>query len=128
MKLKDFQNTHPETTGRDHFVVILIQRGIGLIYDAAIGTFHQNCASFDAFRNYVKRSMDASITEMNAFLFNPKEEKTTLSHAFAFLAHQMLKSSNKTKEQIWIKRSCKGYTVLFIQVRDFLKKSCCPQS
>jgi hypothetical protein len=42
--------------------------------------------------------MGASITEMNTFLVNLEEEKSTLPFTFSFLARQMLKSNNKTKE------------------------------
>lgn len=91
-EIEGFRNTHPETIGRDPFGVVLIQRGIGLGYDATIVSFHQNYASYDAFRNYVKRNMGASITEMNTFLVNLIEEKNTLPPTCAFLARQMLKS------------------------------------
>jgi len=35
---------------------------------------------------------------MNTFLINLEEEKSTLPFTLSFLASQMLKSSNKTKE------------------------------
>jgi hypothetical protein len=71
---------------------------MGLGYDAIIVSLHQNYSSYDGFRNYVKTNMGASITEMNTFLVNLEEEKSTLPFTFAFLAIQILKSSNKTKE------------------------------
>lgn len=96
-EIEGFRNTHPHTMGRDPFGVVLIQRGIGLGYDSVIVSFHQNYASYDGFRNHVKRSMGASITEMNTFLIN-LEERNTLPLTFAFLASQMLESNNKTKK------------------------------
>ncbi|HUT17086.1 MAG TPA: Lrp/AsnC family transcriptional regulator [Acidobacteriota bacterium] len=97
-EIEGFRKTHSETIGRDPFGVVLVQRGMGLGYDAAIVSLHQNYSSYDAFRSYVKNNMGASITEMNTFLINLEEEKSTLPFTFSFLASQMLKSSNKTKE------------------------------
>lgn len=97
-EIDGFRETHPETTGRDPFGVVLIQRGMGLGYNAAIVSLHQNYASYDAFRSYVKHAMGASITEMNTFLVNLEEEKSNLPFTFSFLAIQILKSSNKTKK------------------------------
>ena len=97
-EIEEFRKMHPETIGRDPFGVILIQRGMGLGYDATIVSLHQNYASYDAFRSYVKNNLGSSITEMNTFLVNLEEEKSTLPFTFSFLAMQMLKSSNKTKE------------------------------
>ena len=97
-EIEGFWKTHPETIGGDPFGGVLIQRGMGLGYDAATVSLHQNYASYDAFRSYVKHAMGASITEMNTFLVNLEEEKSNLPFTFSFLAIQMLKSSNKTKE------------------------------
>ena len=96
--MKDFGRPIPETIGRDPFGVVLIQRGMGLGYDAVIVSLHQNYASYGAFRSYVKHAMGASITEMITFLVNLEEEKSDLPFTFSFLAMQMLKLSNKTKE------------------------------
>jgi DNA-binding Lrp family transcriptional regulator len=95
-EIEGFRKMHPETIGRDPFGVVLIQRGMGLGYDATIVSLHQNYSSYDAFRSYIKNNMSASITEMNTFLVNLEEEKSTLPFTFSFLAIQMLKSSNKT--------------------------------
>ncbi|MGB9841231.1 MAG: Lrp/AsnC family transcriptional regulator [Candidatus Bathyarchaeales archaeon] len=94
-----FRNTHPETIGKDPFGVILIQRGMGLGYDAALVSLHQNYSSYDAFRSYVKTAMGASITEMNTFLINLEEEKDILPLTFTFLAVQLLKVDNKSKNK-----------------------------
>lgn len=97
--IEEFRKTHPETIGKDPFGVILIQRGMGLGYDAAIISLHQNYSSYDAFRSYVKNNIGASITEMNTFLINLEEEKSTLPLTFTFLAIQLLKSNNKLKNK-----------------------------
>ena len=97
-EIEGFRKTHPETIGRNPFGVVLIQRGMGLGYDAAIVSFHQNYSSYDKFRSYAKHTMGASITEMNTFLINLEEEKSTLPPTFSFLARQMLKSNHKTKK------------------------------
>lgn len=97
VQIEMFRKEHPETIGKDPFGVILIQRGMGLGYDAAIISLHQNYSSYDAFRNYVKTAMGASIAEMNTFLINLEEEKSTLPLTFSFLALQLLKSNNKSK-------------------------------
>ncbi len=94
-----FRKTHPETIGKDPFGVILIQCGMGIGYDAAIISLHQNYSSYDAFRSYIKTGMGASITGMDAFLINLEEEKSTLPLTFAFLAIQLLKTDNKLKNK-----------------------------
>ena len=96
-EIERFRKTHPETIGRDPFGVVLIQRGMGLGYDAAIVSLHQNYSSYDEFRSYVKNNMGASITEMNAFLISI-EENNTLPPTFSFLARHILKSDSKTKK------------------------------
>jgi DNA-binding Lrp family transcriptional regulator len=96
-EIEGFRKTHPDTMGKDPFGVVLIHRGIGLGYDSVIVSFHQNYVSYDAFRKHAKRSMGASITEMNTFLINI-EENNTLSPTFSFLARQILKSDSKTKK------------------------------
>ncbi|MCW4007935.1 MAG: Lrp/AsnC family transcriptional regulator [Candidatus Bathyarchaeota archaeon] len=98
-QIEMFRKAHPETIGKDPFGVILIQRGMGLGYDAAIVSLHQNYSSYDAFRNYVKTAMGASITEMNTFLINLEEERSTLPLTFTFLAIQLLKSNNKPQNR-----------------------------
>jgi DNA-binding Lrp family transcriptional regulator len=95
-EVEGFRKTHPDTMGKDPFGVVLIQRGIGLGYDSVIVSFHQNYASYDAFRKHTKRSMGANITEVNTFLINL--ENDTLPPTFSFLARQILKSDNKTKK------------------------------
>jgi len=89
-EIEGFRKMHPEIMVREPFGVVLIQRGIGLGYDAAIVSFHQDYASYDAFRNHVKHSMGPSITEMNTFLIS-LEENNTLPPTLSFLARQMLK-------------------------------------
>jgi len=66
-------------------------------YDSVLVTFHQNYASYDSYRNFVKNSMGASITEMNTFLIN-NEENNTLPPTFSFLARHILKSDDKSKK------------------------------
>jgi DNA-binding Lrp family transcriptional regulator len=95
-EIEGFRKTHPDTMGKDPFGVVLIQRGIGLGYDSVIVSFHQDYASYDAFRKHTKRSMGANITEVNTFLINL--ENDTLPPTFSFLARQILKSDNKTKK------------------------------
>ncbi|MCW4046219.1 MAG: Lrp/AsnC family transcriptional regulator [Candidatus Bathyarchaeota archaeon] len=93
-----FRNTHPETVGKTPSGVVLIQRGMGLGYDAVIISFHQNYASYDAFRRNAKNNMDSSIVELNTFLINLEEERSTLPFTFAFLATELLKMNNKITE------------------------------
>jgi hypothetical protein len=96
-EIEGFRQTHPDNMGKNPFGVVLIHRGIGLGYDSVIVSFHQNYASYDAFRKHVKRSMGASVTEMNTFLIS-LEEDNTLPPTFSFLARHMLKSNSKTKK------------------------------
>ena len=96
-EIEGFRKTHPDTMGKEPFGVLLIHRGIGLGYDSVIASFHQDYASYDAFRKHTKRSMGPSITEMNTFLVNI-EENNTLQPTFSFLASHILKSDSKTKK------------------------------
>ena len=95
-EIEGFRKRHPDTMGKEPWGVVLIHRGIGLGYDSVIVSFHQNYASYDAFRKHTKRSMGANITEVNTFLINL--ENDTLPPTFSFLARQILKSDNKTKK------------------------------
>jgi DNA-binding Lrp family transcriptional regulator len=88
--IEGFRKTHPDTMGKDPWGIVLIHRGIGLGYDSVIVSFHRDYASYDAFRNHVKRSMGASVTEMNTFLISI-EENNTLPPTFSFLARHVLK-------------------------------------
>ena len=96
-EVEGFRKAHPDTMGNDPQGVVLIHRGIGLGYDSIIVTFHQNYASYDSYRNFVKRTMGASITEMNTFLINI-EENNALPPTFSFLARHILKSEETTKK------------------------------
>lgn len=98
-QIEGFRHAHPDTMGKDPFGVVLIHRGIGMGYDSVIVSFHQNYASYDTFRNHVKRMMGESITEMNAFLIS-LEEDNTVQPTFSFLARQILKSNKKPKNQL----------------------------
>jgi DNA-binding Lrp family transcriptional regulator len=88
--IEGFRKTHPNTMGKDPWGIVLIHRGIGLGYDSVIVSFHRDYASYDAFRNHVKRDMGASVTEMNTFLISV-EENDTLPPTFSFLARHILK-------------------------------------
>jgi DNA-binding Lrp family transcriptional regulator len=96
-EIEAFRHTHGETMSKDTFAVVLIQRGMGLGYDAVIISFHQNYASYDKFRRNAKNNMDASIVELNSFLVNLEEERSTLPPTFAFLAMQLLEPNNNQK-------------------------------
>jgi DNA-binding Lrp family transcriptional regulator len=96
-EVEGFRKAHPDTMGKNPFGVVLIHRGIGLGYDSVLVSFHQNYASYDAYRNYVKHTMGASITEMNTFLINI-EKNNTLPPTFSFIARHILKSDGQTKK------------------------------
>jgi DNA-binding Lrp family transcriptional regulator len=93
-EIEGFRHIHGETVGKNPFGVVMIQRGMGLGYDAVIITLHPNYASYDAFRRNAKNNMDASIVELNTFLVNLEEEKSTLPPTFSFLALQLLQSGD----------------------------------
>ena len=101
-EIEFFRNEHPGTIGRDPFGIVMIHRGMGMGYDAVIVSFHQTYSSYDDFRSFVKRAMGAIITEMNVFLINLDEEKSTLPPTFAFLSREIIKpKQNKTgKSQV----------------------------
>jgi len=96
-EIEVFRKSHPETMGKEPWGIVLIHRGIGLGYDSVIVSFHRSYASYDAFRNHVKRSMGASVTEMNTFLISI-EEDDTLPPSFSFLARDILRSHNENKK------------------------------
>lgn len=95
--VEGFRTTHPGTMGKNPFGLVLIHRGIGLGYDAVIVSFHQDYASYDAFRKHTKRNMGDSITEMNTFLVNI-EENNTMPPTFSFLSRHMLNPDDKNRE------------------------------
>ena len=96
-EIEGYRKKHPDTMGTAPFGIVLIHRGIGLGYDSVIVSFHKDYASYDAFRKNTKRTMGASITEMNTFLINI-EENNTLPPTFSFLARHMLKSAENNKK------------------------------
>jgi hypothetical protein len=92
-----FKKTHPDTMGKNPFGLVLIHRGIGLGYDTVMVSFHEDYASYDAFRKHTRRNMGESIIEMNTFLVNI-EENNTMPPTFSFLSRNMLKPDGKTKK------------------------------
>jgi hypothetical protein len=70
---------------------------MGLGYDTVIASFHQDYASYDEFRSFVKHFMSESVTEMNTFLINLGEEKNTLPPTFMFLSREMMKQKDKNQ-------------------------------
>ena len=99
-EIDGFRDEHPGTIGRDPFGVVMIHRGMGLGYDAVLVSFHHDYASYDAFRGFVKQFIGASITEMNVFLINLDEEKSTLPPTFMFLSREMMKSKGKPNKNV----------------------------
>jgi DNA-binding Lrp family transcriptional regulator len=96
-EIDEFRKNHPYIMGQDPFCVVLIHRGIGLGYDSVIVSFHQNYASYDAFRKHTKSTMGPGITEMNTFLVNI-EENNTMPPTLSFLARHILKPDNKSRK------------------------------
>ena len=81
--------------------VVLINRGMGLGYDAVIVSLHQDYAGCDKFRDIIKEQMHAIITDLNTFLVNLNEEKASLPFSFALLANQipLLSGNGETGEK-----------------------------
>ena len=93
--LQDFKNTHFEALAKNPFAIFLVKTGMGLGYDAVVLSLHENYASCDQFRNVCRDSMSSNITDMDTFLINLIEEKTSLPFTFSPFANQVLKLPDK---------------------------------
>jgi DNA-binding Lrp family transcriptional regulator len=94
-ELREFKNTHFEALSKNPFAVFLIKTGMGLGYDAVVLSLHENYASCDQFRGVCRDSMSTNITNMDTFLINLVEEKTSLPFTFSLFANQILKMPDK---------------------------------
>jgi DNA-binding Lrp family transcriptional regulator len=89
-ELNAFKETHYEALNRNPNAVVLVKRGRGLGYDAVSISLHEDYTSCCSFQNLLREAMSKSITDMDVFLINLQEEKTSLPFDFSMLANQLL--------------------------------------
>jgi hypothetical protein len=77
---------------------MLLKRGMGLGYGAVIISLHQDFASCDQFRDNLRDSMSANITDMDTFLVNLEEERSSMPFSFSMLANQLLLLTDKCEK------------------------------
>jgi hypothetical protein len=78
---------------------MLVKRGMGLGYDAVLISLHQDYASCDKFRAFIRQNMTDRINDMDTFLIN-LEEENSLPFSFGLIALQMLALPCKDKNGI----------------------------
>ena len=96
-EIEEFKEEHADRMGKDPFGIVLIQRGIGLGYDAVVASFHKDYASYDDFTSITRQNMSKDVVEMNSFLISIEESNTMLP-SFSFLSRHMLKSDDQTNK------------------------------
>ncbi len=97
--LSEFRKIHYDVFQKNPNAIMLAKRGMGLGYDAVIISLHQDYASCDKFRSFIRQNMKERINDMDTFLLNLEEEENSLPFSFAMLATQMMSLFNwKEKE------------------------------
>ena len=96
--LAEFRRLHYDVLAKNNCTVMLVNRGMGMGYDAAIVSLHSDYASCDGFQTFIRKSMTNSVVDINSFLVNITEEQNSLPFSFNFLANQVLASIANKKE------------------------------
>ena len=89
-ELEAFRKKHYEAIAKNPNAVMLLKRGMGLGYGAVIISLHQDFASCDQFRDNVRDSMSANITDMDTFLINLDDQVHYRYLTFSTIAKHML--------------------------------------
>ena len=97
-ELEEFRKKHYEAIAKNPNAVMLLKRGMGLGYGAVIISLHQDFASCDQFRDNLRDSMSANITDMDTFLVNLEEERSSMPFSFSMLANQLLLLTDKDEK------------------------------
>jgi DNA-binding Lrp family transcriptional regulator len=97
-ELREFKKTHYDAIAKSPNPVFLVKSGMGLGYDAVILSLHENYSACDQFRSVIRDSMSANIIDMNTFLVNLEEERTSLPFTFSLLANQILRLAAEEKK------------------------------
>jgi DNA-binding Lrp family transcriptional regulator len=97
-ELEKFRKTHYEAIAKNPNAVMLTKRGMGLGYSAVILSLHPDFASCDQFRDNLRDSMSANIMDMDTFLVNLEEERSSMPFSFSMLAHQLLLLTDKDEK------------------------------
>jgi len=97
-ELQEFKKTHFEEIAKSPNPVFLLKSGMGLGYDAVVISLHENYSSCDQFRSRIRDSMSSNISDINTFLINLEDERTSLPFTFSVLANQLLKLAIEDKK------------------------------
>ncbi len=97
-ELEAFRKKHYEAIAKNPNAIMLVKRGMGLGYSAVVISLHQDFASCDQFRDNVRDSMSANITDMDTFLINLEEERSSMPFSFSMLANQLLLLTDKDEK------------------------------
>ena len=97
-ELAGFKKTQYEAIVKLPNAILLVKSGMGLGYDAVVISLHQTYSSCDQFRNAIRDSMSANVADMNTFLINLEEEKTSLPFTFSLIANQILTLADKDEK------------------------------
>ncbi len=97
-ELNALKETHYEALSKNPNAVMLVKRGMGLGYDSVVISLHEDYAAFCDFQNLLRHSMSKNITDMDVFLINLHDEKTSLPFDFSVLANQILLLKNTDEE------------------------------
>jgi DNA-binding Lrp family transcriptional regulator len=97
-ELDAFRKKHYDALAKNPNAVVLIKRGMGLGFSAVAISLHQDYQSCDQFRDLLRESMNANISDMDTFLVNLQEEKSNLPFSFSLLANQLAVLTDKDEK------------------------------
>ena len=85
-----FKEMHYKTFSKNPDAILLFKRGLGMKYDAVVLSLHQDYASCDKFRTFIRQNMAERITDMDTFLVNLDEDDVSVPFGFGLLADQIM--------------------------------------
>ncbi len=97
-ELEAFRKRHYEALANNPNAVVLVKRGMGLGFSAVVISLHQDYSSCDQFRDLLRDSMKGQMLDLDTFLVNLAEEKSSLPFSFSLLASQLTMLDSKDKK------------------------------
>ena len=89
-ELDAFKQKHYAEIAKTPNAVVLMKRGMGLGHDVVIASMHEDYASCDQFRDALREGMSPWVNEVETFLVNIKDEKSSLPFSLSMLANHLL--------------------------------------
>jgi DNA-binding Lrp family transcriptional regulator len=75
--------------------IVLVERGIGMNYDAFMGSFHKDYSSYRELMNEMKESQYTDVNRMDSFIVNLDDKFHYRTLTFSTLAKHLLETNQK---------------------------------